>query len=520
MDSNDREAIWAVEKAFGKVREERNPEREKVVAEMGDYLRKNLGDPVAGQRVFKSLCAQCHTIYGEGHRVGPDLTSSGRGTFDQVVVSVFDPSLVIGPGYQSVTVVTEDGRNLTGLIVEDSEQQIVLRMAGGGEVAVPRNNVQYTRVSKLSMMPEGIENVFDKKQLSDLFAFLSLDKPPSDPTAKPILGAPSIGVGRPNEAPAKEGGSIPDAKAASSAVPPSETAVQANVGADTRIKIDRRDASLVVRARLPGKQDWNEITTFVMNPKLRPYLHPLRDATGRATLTEDKPADHVWQHGIFTGFHQVNGSNYWKEDEGQQHFVKLLDVKESPQSVSWRAQVNLVDPTGTVVLEEEDAITIHAPESPDAYLIDFELLLRAKGQNVKFGKYFVGGLSARMPWDKANPRQKHLNSNGDRNRQCEQQRAEWCNVERPFGEDIYGIAIFDHPSNSSHPPGWRADEQGLINPNVSALSAWSIPAGKEKVFRYQLLVYRNTATREQLQARYQNFAAGSSASNMGPMQAP
>ena len=145
---------------------------------------------------------------------------------------------------------------------------------------------------------------------------------------------------------------------------------------------------------MPGKQDWNEIATFVMDPKLRPYLHPLRDATGSATLTEDKPADHVWQHGIFTGFHQVNGSNYWKEDEGQQHFVKLLDVKESPQSVSWRALVNLVDPKGTVVLEEEDAITIHAPESPDAYLIDFELLLRAKRENVKFGKYFVGGLSA------------------------------------------------------------------------------------------------------------------------------
>jgi putative heme-binding domain-containing protein len=510
MDSNDREAIWAVEKAFGKIREERNPEREKVVAEMSDYLRKNLGDPVAGQKVFKTLCAQCHMIYGEGRRVGPDLTSSGRGTFDQVVVSVFDPSLVIGPGYQTVTVVTEDGRNLTGLILEDSPQQVVLRMAGGGEVAVPRNNVQYTRVSKLSLMPEGIENVFTRQQLSDLFAFLSLDKPPSDPTAKPIRGAPAIHVGRPNEAPAKKSGSMSN-----------NPAVPAKVSAGTRIKIDRRDASLIVRARLPGKQDWNEIATFVMDPKLRPYLHPLRDAIGSATLTEDKPADHVWQHGIFTGFHQVNGFNYWKENEGQQHFVKLLDVKESSQSVSWRALVNLIDPKGTVVLEEEDAITIHAPESPDAYLIDFELLLRAKGEDVKFGKYFVGGLSARMPWDKVNPRQTHLNSNGDRNRQCEQQRAEWCNVERPFGEDIYGIAIFDHPSNSPHPPGWRADEQGLVNPNVSALSAWSIPAGKEQVFRYQLLVYRNTATREQLQARYQNFATGrSSASDLAPIQVP
>src|SRR5262249_10892517 len=161
------------------------------------------------------------------------------------------------------TVVTEDGRNLTGLIVEDSPQQIMMRMTGGGEVAVPRNNVQYTRVSKLSMMPEGIETVFDKQQLSDLFAFLSLDKPPSDPTAKPIPGARSI-------------------------------------NAAARTKLERHDAPLVVRARLPGKHDWNEIATFVMAPKLRPSLHPLRDATGGIILTEDKPADHPWQHGIFT----------------------------------------------------------------------------------------------------------------------------------------------------------------------------------------------------------------------------
>src|SRR4029450_12739366 len=56
LESNDRDALWAVEKAFGRVREERDPQREKVVAEMGEYLRKNPGDPLAGRRVFKNLC--------------------------------------------------------------------------------------------------------------------------------------------------------------------------------------------------------------------------------------------------------------------------------------------------------------------------------------------------------------------------------------------------------------------------------------------------------------------------------
>ena len=197
LDSNDREAIWAVEKAFGRVREERNPEREKVVAEIGKRLRDTPGDAVAGRQVFRNFCAQCHTIHGEGGRVGPDITGNGRGSFDQLLSNVFDPSLVIGPQYQVTTVVTKDGRNLTGLIAEESDQRIVVRMAGEGEEAVARNNVKYTRVSRLSMMPEGIETLLAEKDLADLFAFLSLDKPPEDPTSAPIPGAP------PHAAPAR-----------------------------------------------------------------------------------------------------------------------------------------------------------------------------------------------------------------------------------------------------------------------------------------------------------------------------
>jgi putative heme-binding domain-containing protein len=190
LESNDREAVWAVEKSWGTVREERNPQREKVVAAMSEYLSQNPGDPRAGRAVFKKLCAQCHTIYGEGEALGPDLTSNGRGSFDQLLASVFDPSLVIGQSYQTATVVTENGRNLTGLVTEDNDRRVVLALPGGGKEVVPRNNVKYTRTSKLSMMPEGIESILDRKDLADLFAFLALDRPPGDPRARPIPGVP------------------------------------------------------------------------------------------------------------------------------------------------------------------------------------------------------------------------------------------------------------------------------------------------------------------------------------------
>ncbi len=470
MDSDDREAIWAVEKAYGQVREQRNPQREQVVAEMGEFLRRNPGNAMAGQRVFNNLCAQCHTIYGQGAKIGPDITANGRSNFDQLLSNVFDPSLVIGPGYQVVTVVTTDGRNLTGLLAEDNEQRVVIRIPGGSEETVARSQVKYTRPSKLSMMPEGIETLLSRTDLSDLFAFLSLDKPPQDHTARPISGAPAISATQPAQS-------------------------------NARLKLERTDAQLSIKSRLPGQENWTDLATYITDPNLRPYFHPFHDPTGSVVLTEDKPADHPWQHGIFTGFHQVNGQNYWKEDQGRQHFVRLLDVDETPDHISWRALVNLVDPGGKIVLDEEDSITIHAPESAGACLVDFGILLRAREQDVHFGKYFVGGLSVRMPWDKTNPRQTHLNSEGIHGRDCEQKRASWCTVERPFGDEIYGVAIFDHPSNPGYPSIWRADEQGLINPNVSGLADWNLQAHEQKSFRYQILLYHGAAARLAMEAR-------------------
>ena len=48
------------------------------------------------------------------------------------------------------------------------------------------------KTSALSLMPEEIEKQFTPQEIADLFAFLCLDKPPSDPTAKPLPGAGPI----------------------------------------------------------------------------------------------------------------------------------------------------------------------------------------------------------------------------------------------------------------------------------------------------------------------------------------
>jgi putative heme-binding domain-containing protein len=177
-------AIW------GNVRTERNPQREQVVVEMRTLLSKARGDAERGVAVFQKVCGQCHKLHGQGQEVGPDITANGRASFEQLLSNVFDPSLVIGPAYQARVVVTDDGRILTGLIAEENEQRIVLKLQGGKVETIARDQVEEVNVSPLSLMPEGLEKQLTPAELADLFALITLDLPPSDPQAKLIPGTP------------------------------------------------------------------------------------------------------------------------------------------------------------------------------------------------------------------------------------------------------------------------------------------------------------------------------------------
>ncbi len=175
-----------VAEIFGTVRTERNPQREQVVAQMRELVQKHSGDPHKGVAVFHKLCGQCHKIHGQGQDVGPDITVNGRASIDQLLSNVFDPSLVIGQIYQAYTVVTTDGRTLTGLVVENNPQRVVLKVQGGKIETIARKDIDEMAQSKLSLMPEGVEKQLSPEELRDLLAFLVLDKAPSDPAARMI----------------------------------------------------------------------------------------------------------------------------------------------------------------------------------------------------------------------------------------------------------------------------------------------------------------------------------------------
>ena len=181
----------SVKEIWGSVRMKDSANRQAVVRDMTEYLLKDAhGDAAKGWVVYDRICGQCHKMHGRGYEVGPEITRNGRGSFEQLVVSVFDPSLVIGEAYKSVSVLTSDGRLISGLVTERSEQRIVLKVQGGKLEVIPMDEADEIRDNDQSLMPEGLETQMTRQEMADLFALLSLEQSPETAGSQVIAGTP------------------------------------------------------------------------------------------------------------------------------------------------------------------------------------------------------------------------------------------------------------------------------------------------------------------------------------------
>ncbi len=173
------ELTAAIERTWGRLRDERSPDRQQVIREMSFVVKTGKGDPANGQRLFKTHCAQCHKIYGHGMDIGPDITGNGRSDLEQILSNVLDPNLVIGSGYITRTVWTHDDQVFNGILLEDSPRGVVLKIAGTTEPQfIPRSDIEEMRVSEVSLMPEGVEEGMTRQEFRDLVSFLLTREPP------------------------------------------------------------------------------------------------------------------------------------------------------------------------------------------------------------------------------------------------------------------------------------------------------------------------------------------------------
>jgi hypothetical protein len=81
---------------------------------------------------------------------------------------------------------------VNGLLVEESPQRVVLKVQGGKQEIIPRDDIDEFKVSEISLMPEQLEKQIMPEEIADLFAYITLDKPPGEPGSKRLAGVYEI----------------------------------------------------------------------------------------------------------------------------------------------------------------------------------------------------------------------------------------------------------------------------------------------------------------------------------------
>ena len=129
------------------------------------------GDASTGRKVFAENCGKCHSLFGTGGKVGPDLTGSGRANIDYVLSNLVDPNALVDEAYRLTMIEMDDGRLISGFLEKHGESHLVLRTQDEA-VALPLAEIEQIRTSRLSMMPEGLLKSFTDEQVRDLVVYL------------------------------------------------------------------------------------------------------------------------------------------------------------------------------------------------------------------------------------------------------------------------------------------------------------------------------------------------------------
>jgi putative membrane-bound dehydrogenase-like protein len=176
---NDEKLNALLQKHWGKVGAATPGEKRAQIASIRNILSKNKGegDRARGKAIFIKTCAVCHQLWGDGNKIGPDLTSADRKSLDLLALNIIDPSAMIRPEYVAHQILTKSGQVLMGLLVEQTDAAVTVLDANNVRTVVGRDKIEILKPATVSLMPEKLLDPLTDPQILDFFAYLQGDGP-------------------------------------------------------------------------------------------------------------------------------------------------------------------------------------------------------------------------------------------------------------------------------------------------------------------------------------------------------
>ena len=166
----DKDIDTAVRKHWGTVRPGTPDEKLAEVRRFSNDLRAGPGDAANGKVLFAKHCGACHTLFGEGGKIGPDITNTSRADTAWLLASIVDPSAVVRSQYVQVAVRTTD--EWSARVIGTGRRELRPRTTRRARRRGPRDRIESVRDLPRPSCPRSCSTPLTPQDRRDLFQYL------------------------------------------------------------------------------------------------------------------------------------------------------------------------------------------------------------------------------------------------------------------------------------------------------------------------------------------------------------
>ena len=145
---------------------------ELLLAARRTALAQSTGNHDVGKELFKKNCLTCHQVAGEGKQVGPNLDGIGNRGLDRVLEDLLAPNRNVDVAFRTTTVVTNEGKAISGLLKELEGNRISIVDSQAKETILNSDMIEERIGSTSSPMPSNFGETLSIDQLKDLVAYM------------------------------------------------------------------------------------------------------------------------------------------------------------------------------------------------------------------------------------------------------------------------------------------------------------------------------------------------------------